>query len=95
MTLYGRGILTMAAIMGAGLSFGILAIHRSAWFMVPFFGVVFGAHLITDRLMCPKCGHPVLNPPPGSLWPKSLFQAHCANCGHDLNDGTDVEQRGR
>ncbi len=87
MSPYARGVLTMSAVMGVGLVFGVLAVDESPWFAVPFFGVAFGAHLVTDRLTCPRCGHPVLNPAPGRLWPKSLFQMHCAACGNNLNNG--------
>jgi hypothetical protein len=84
MSLFARGLLTIFGLMGLGLVFIFLMIYQSPWFAVPLFGIAFGGHLITDKLTCPQCGNPVLNPPPGRLWPKNIFRTTCAKCGHDL-----------
>lgn len=84
MSLYVRGLVSWGLIFTMCMFFGALTLYQSPWFAVPFFGVIFGAHVLTDKITCPRCGNPVLNPAPGALWPKNLFRTTCANCGYDL-----------
>ena len=88
MTALNKNRFAWAGIMVAGFCFGLGAMYLSAWFVVPFFVNVFGAHLILERIECPNCGAPLTFD--GKRFvdrigaPSTWMRKTCAACGWDL-----------
>ena len=87
MTAYRQNQLAWACIMIVELTIGLLALYLSNWFAVPFLALVFAIPLVVKRIVCPKCGTPVIYQ--GTLFgfrvQGGFIRKKCQECGWDLN----------
>ena len=88
MTAVNKNRFAWAGILVASLCFGLGAMYLSAWFVVPFFVNVFGAHLILRGIVCPNCGASLTFEGQGLVdrlgVPSAWTRKNCAACGWDL-----------
>jgi hypothetical protein len=93
MTAYKQNLLSWACFMILIFSTGSAVLYISKWFILPFFIIVFTAHIFFDKITCPSCGAPVTyeggskreGPFARFGIPSAFFRKKCANCGWDLN----------
>jgi len=59
--------------------------YISSWFVIPFFGVIFGGGVILRQIACPKCGTAVCYD--GTIWGERHYNGfvhrQCRPCGWD------------
>lgn len=93
-TAYRKNLLAWALFLGVGLALIFIAVYISNWFVVPLVGLALGAHLVFDRIRCPRCNTPLTyegetrrEGPFATLGiPSAFFRKSCANCGWDLRE---------
>jgi hypothetical protein len=86
MNVYQKTMWAWICVAVAAAASGLSAMYVSGWFVLPFFGVVFGGGFVLRRIECPKCGTAASYD--GTLAGRRFYggfiHRNCRRCGWDL-----------